>query len=102
MDDAALFNTWFLALGIAAVVVVIAAGLLLAVLTTARSIEKGAAGALGLVQEIRENTQVIWALQDTNKMATQLDESAEAILNNAGEIAQALHDADVRQGRKGT
>lgn len=99
MDDAALYNTWFLALGIAAVVVLIAAALLLAVLSTARSIEKGAGAALGLVRQIRENTQVIWALQDTNKMASQLDEGAEAILDNAGQIAQALHDADVRRGR---
>ena len=100
MDDVALYNTWFLALGIAAVVVVIAAALLLAVWTTARRIERGAGAALGLVRQIRENTEVIWALQDTNRTAAQLQAGAEAILENAGQIAQALHDADVRQGRR--
>lgn len=99
MDNAALYNTWFLALGIAAVIVVIAAALLLAVLTTARRIEQGAGAALGLVRQIRENTQIVWALQDTNRTAVQLQEGAEAILENAGQIAQALHDADVRRGK---
>lgn len=99
MDDAALYNTWFLALGIAAAVVIIAAALLIAVLTSARNIENGARAALGLVRQIRENTQAIWALTETNRMAVQLEEGAGAILENAGQIAQALHDADVRRGR---
>lgn len=99
MDDAALYNTWFLALGITAVVVIIAAALLLAVLNSARNIEKGAGAALGLVREIRDNTQAIWELAETNGMAAQIEEGAASILDNAGQIAQALHDADVRRGR---
>lgn len=99
MSDAALYNAWFLALGAAALVVVIAAALLLAVLSAARSIERGAAAGLGLVKQIRENTEVIWALQETNQTAAQLQAGADAILDNAGRIAQALHDADVKQGR---
>jgi hypothetical protein len=73
--------------------------LLLAVLATARSIERGASAALGLVKQIRQNTQALWTLQDTNRVAVQLNAGAESILAHAGQIAQALHEADVRQGR---
>jgi Tfp pilus assembly protein PilN len=99
MNDAALYNAWFLALAAAVVVVLIAAALLLAVFFTARSIEQRAAAGLELVKEIRENTQVIWALQETNQTVTQLQAGAEAILHNAGRIVRALHDADARAGR---
>jgi hypothetical protein len=99
MTDADLLNTWFIGLAVVVVIVVIAAALLLAVLSAARSIERGAAAALGMVKQIRENTSVIWKLQDTNKVAAQLLGGAQAILNDAGQIAQALHDADVRHGR---
>ena len=99
MTDAQLLTTWYVYLAVAGVVVVIAAGLLVAVLLAAKSIERGAGAALGLVKQIRENTQVIWALQDTNEVAVQLLGGAESILDHAGQIAQALHEADVRRGR---
>ena len=99
MTDAQLLTNWYISLGIAAAVVVIAAALLLAVLSAAKHIERNAGAALGLVKQIRENTQVIWALQDTNKVAAQLLGGAESILGHAGQIAQALHEADVRRGR---
>lgn len=98
MTDAQLLSNWYLALGAAALVVVIAAGLLLAVLAAARSIEKGAGAALDLVEQIRENTAIIWALQDTNEVAEKLNEGATAILGNAVAIAQALHDGELRRG----
>lgn len=100
MTDAELYNAWFLYLGVAAVVVVIAAALLLAVLSAARSIEKGATAALGMVEEIRDNTKVIWALQDTNAVARQLREGAGAILGNAGAIVEALHEGERLRGDK--
>lgn len=99
MTDAQLLTNWYIALAVAVVVVVIAAALLLAVLSAAKAIERKAAAALGLVKQIRENTQVIWALQDTNRVAAQLLGGAQSILNHAGQIAQALHEADVRRGR---
>ncbi|HEX6387138.1 MAG TPA: hypothetical protein VF177_20930 [Anaerolineae bacterium] len=99
MTDAQLLFNWTIGLSIATVVVVIAAALLLAVLAVAKRIEQGAGVALELVKQIRENTQVIWALQETNQVASHLQAGAEAILNNAGQIAQALHEADVRRGR---
>jgi len=72
---------------------------LFAILMAARSIERGAGAALGLVTQIRDNTNVIWNLQDTNRVAAQLLSGAKAILNDAGQIAQALHEADVRRRR---
>ncbi len=98
MTDAELYNLWFLYLGVAAVVVIVAAALLLAVLAAARSIEKGATAALGMVEQIQDNTKVIWALTDTNEVAAQLREGAAAILSNATAIAEALHDGELRRG----
>ncbi len=99
MSDQQLLTYWYIGVALFAVVILIAAVLLIAVLSAAKSIERGAAAGLGMVKQIRENTQVIWALQDTNKVAAQLLSGAQAILNDAGQIAQALHDADVRRGR---
>ncbi len=99
MTDQQILTYWYIGLIVAAVVVVIAAALLIAVLMVARSIERGAGAALGIVNQIRANTQVIWSLQDTNRVAKELSGGAESILAHAGEIAQALHDADVRRGR---
>jgi hypothetical protein len=98
MTDAQLYTNFYLSLGVAVVVILIAAGLLIAILLVARSIEKGATAALGMVGEIRDNTKVIWALQDTNEVAAQLRDGASAILTNAGAIAQALHEGELRRG----
>lgn len=98
MTDAQLLSNWYLALGAAAVVVLIAAALLIAVWMAARNIENGATAALGLVEQIRENTSIIWALEDTNEVAGQIRDGATAILENAGAIAQALHDGELRRG----
>ena len=99
MTNQEFLNLWFLYLGIAGVVVVIAAALLIAILLAAKAIERSAGVALDRVKQIRENTQVLWALQDTNQVAAQLQAGAESILNNAGQIAQALQEADIRRGR---
>jgi hypothetical protein len=99
LTDQQLLTYWYIGLGVTAVVVVIAAALLLAVLLAARSIERGATAGLGLVKQIRENTQIIWALQDTNNVARQLSAGADSILEHAGAIAQALHEADLRRRR---
>ncbi len=99
MTDQAILSYWLIGLGIFALVILIAAALLITILMTARSIERGATVALGVVKQIRQNTDVIWKLQDTNSVAQQLLGGANAILKDAGEIATALHEGDVRQGR---
>ena len=99
MTDQVLFFYWYIGLIVAAVIVVIAAVLLLAILVTARSIDRGAKAALEMVKQIRANTQVIWALEDTNKVARQLLGGAESILFHAGEIVQAQQDSGKQGGR---
>ncbi len=101
MTDQVLFFYWYIGLAIAAVVVVIAAVLLLTILVTARSIDRGAKAALEMVKQIRANTQVIWALDDTNQVARQLLGGAESILFHAGEIVQAQQDSGKQGGRVG-
>ncbi len=97
MTDQVLFFYWYIGLIIAAVIVVIAAVLLLTILLIAKSIDRGAKAALGMVRQIRENTQVIWALEDTNMVARQLLAGAQSILSHAGQIVQAQQDADRRR-----
>lgn len=99
MTDQVLFFYWYISLIVAAVIVVIAAVLLLAILVTARSIDRGAKAALEMVKQIRAKTQVIWALEDTNKVARQLLGGAESILFHAGEIVQAQQDSGKQGGR---
>jgi hypothetical protein len=93
-----LLTYWYLGLAIAAVIVVIAAVLLLTILFIARRIDRGAKAALDMVKQIRENTQVIWTLDDTNSVARQLLAGAESILAHAEAIVQAQHEADMRKG----
>ena len=99
MTDQVLFFYWYIGLIVAAVVVVIAAALLVTILLVARSIDRGAKAALDMVKQIRANTQVIWALEDTNKVARQLLGGAESILFHAGEIVQAQQDSGKQGGR---
>src|SRR5262245_3847551 len=99
MSDADLLNAWYIGLGVTAVVVVIAAALLLTVLSVAKSIESGAIAGLGLVKDVRENNQIIGAIENTNDVARQLSAGADSILEHAGAIAQALHEADMRRRR---
>ncbi len=53
-------------------------------------IQRLAGAAVGLVGEIDANTRSIWALTQTNQVAGQILEGAQAIDRNAGEVAAAL------------
>ncbi|MFQ5651235.1 MAG: hypothetical protein ACE5IY_14955 [bacterium] len=94
MNDTELFANWYLSLGIAAVVVLIAASLLIAVWLAARRILKLAVAALGLVTQIKENTRSIWNLQDTNATAAKILDTAKSIKTHGAMVAQALHEAN--------
>ncbi|MGQ0571877.1 MAG: hypothetical protein ACT4P5_20425 [Armatimonadota bacterium] len=90
MTDAELLGRWYLILGIAGVLVVVVAALLITILVTARRIEQAAARSHRAVRKIVENTQVIWELDTTNAVAWQLREGARSIRRHAEEIGQAL------------
>ena len=72
MSDAELWSAWRMWIVVATVVVLLAAGLLITILVTARRILRDAVRALNAVEIIRKNTQPIWELQTTNHVAEQI------------------------------
>ena len=94
MTDTELTTAWLIGLGVTAVVVLLAAVLLLRVLQAARSILGHGAEALAAAEEIARDTQVIWALAETNRVAGQILETAERIEENGGVIATALRETE--------
>ncbi len=90
MSERQFVRYWYTGVAIAAAVVVAVAGLLLAIIGTARSILHNARRALELANEIVTNTRPIWQLEQTNAVATQLLEGAQAIEEHATEVADAL------------
>ncbi|ETW97742.1 MAG: hypothetical protein ETSY1_21520 [Candidatus Entotheonella factor] len=101
MADAQLFTTFYMGLGLAVVVVLIAATLLILVQRAAQRILELAVAALGLVQEIKGNTHPIWALQETNRTAAHVLDTAGAIRDHGATVATALHESDQQGGRSG-
>ena len=76
------------------VVVLIVATLLIGILWQAKRILKLAKTASSVVAEIDANTRSVWALRDTNTVAGQILDGAEAIDKNAAAIVAAVsHDA---------
>jgi len=98
MTDAALYTNWLIGLGIAVVVVIIAAVLIILIWQAARRILQLAIVALDLVKQIKQNTAIIWALEDTNKTAKAILGEAESIKNHGAAVAQALHNTSVEGG----
>lgn len=90
MSDAELWAAWRMWIVVATVVVLLAAGLLITILITARKILAEAVRALEAVEVIRRNTQPIWELQTTNHVAQQILETVESIEQKGGALVQAL------------
>ena len=72
MEDSALYQQFYIWLAVVVVIVLAAAVLLILVLFAARRILRLATAALGLVEQIRANTNSIWGLQQTNEVACDL------------------------------
>lgn len=90
MSDAELWAAWRLWMGVAALVIVIAAGLLITIWLTARGILAEAVRALGAAERIRDNTKPIWALDTTNEVAGELLATVTHIEQTGGALAAAL------------
>jgi hypothetical protein len=90
MTDADLWAAWRLWIGVAAVVVLLAASLLIAIWLTARRILANAVRALNAAEAIRANTQPIWGLEDTNAVAGNILDTVQAIEKKAALLAGAL------------
>jgi hypothetical protein len=100
MTDAELWAAWRLWMAVATVVVLIAAGLLVTIWLTARSIAFHAARALRLAEAIRANTQPIWALQATNEAAEALLDTVRSIETKASALVEALQGHAAAGGRR--
>lgn len=94
MNDAAYYKEFYIALAIAAAIVVIAATLLILIWIAAKRILKLAGAALEIVIHIKQNTLSIWELQNTNHKAVDILNEADTILSNAGAVATALHETE--------
>ena len=90
MSDAELWASWRLWTVVATVVVLLAAGLLITILLTARKILSEAVRALNAVELIRKNTQPTWELQTTNEVAERILNTVEAIEAKGGALVSAL------------
>lgn len=90
MSDAELWAAWRVWIVVATVVVLLAAGLLIAILLTARRILGEAVRALNAVETIRNNTQPIWELQTTNEVAERILKTVESIEAKGGALVRAL------------
>ena len=90
MNDAELWAAWRIWIVVATVVVLLAAGLLIAILLTARRILGEAVRALNAVETIRNNTQPIWELQTTNEVAERILKTVESIEAKGGALVRAL------------
>jgi len=97
MNDSSLYTEWYLWLGVAVVIILAAAVLLLLVNAAAKRILNLAQAALGLVIEIKGNTQSIWELQQTNKEASDILEEAQEIDAHISLVADALHELDQKK-----
>jgi hypothetical protein len=97
MSDAELWAAWGMWIVVATVVVLLAAGLLVTILITARGILAEAVRALNAVEAIRKNTQPIWELQATNNVAEQILHTVEAIEQKGGALATALEGQAARR-----
>lgn len=90
MSAAGLYSLWSLWLAIGGAIVVVAATLLIAILMTARGIEREALRALRAVERIREATRPVWLLDDTNRVSDDLLAAARDLETHGAEIAATL------------
>ena len=77
---------WWLTLGLAAVVIVVVAALLIGIVIAAHRIDRHAEAIWGAGKEIATNTVQIWQLQKTNATAARILEVAQSIAAGAESI----------------
>lgn len=90
MTTEEIYFWWMVWLIFAVVIVIAAAALLIGVIVAARRIRSLAGVALGVLQEIEQNTKPIWELKTSLDVAEQLLGGAEAIKGNATAVLGAL------------
>lgn len=97
MSDADLWTAWRIWMGVATLVILLAAGLLITIWLAARKILMDAGRALNAVEAIRQNTLPIWGLQQTNVVAEDILQTVRAIEQKGGALAGALSGREMKQ-----
>ena len=92
MTNSELYTTFYWSLALGFVVVLLAAALLIAILLVAKSILTHAGQALEAAESIAADTQIIWALDDTNRIAGEILATTASIESHGGAIVEALHE----------
>jgi len=77
-------------MGVATLVILIAAVLLIVIWRTARGIHADALRALRAAERIRDSTKPIWAIETTNEVAGELLTTVQHIEQSGGALAAAL------------
>jgi hypothetical protein len=95
MSNGHLFTIWGISLVVAAVVVLLAAALLIAILVVARSILYHGSEGLESLQKTADDTRVIWALAETNRLADEILATTESIASRGVRIVDGLHASNV-------
>ncbi len=90
MTDSDLWRAWGMWMALAAVIIVVAAALLITIWRTARGIHAEALRALRAAEQIRDNTNPIWALDTTNDVAGQMVATVQHLEKTGGALAAAL------------
>jgi hypothetical protein len=90
MTDADLWAAWRLWMGVAVVIVLVAASLLIAIWRTAVGVLAEAVRARNAAERIRKNTLPIWQLQTSNHVAGELLTTVRAIEAKGGALTEAL------------
>ncbi|GAC1366209.1 MAG: hypothetical protein NVSMB42_26210 [Herpetosiphon sp.] len=90
MTDKEFRKAWYIGLGGGVAIVGAVATLLLVIIRTAQGILANATRALNVANEIVTTTKPIWGLGQTNVVAEQLLEGAQAIREHATELADAI------------
>lgn len=90
MTDVALWAAWRLWMGVAVIIILIAAALLVGIWLTARAILREASRALRAAERIRVQTLPIWELQTSNEVASNLLATVQSIEATGGKLVDAL------------
>lgn len=93
MSDADLWAAWRFWMVVATLIVLVAAGLLVTIWLTARSILAHAGRALRAAERIRVSTLPIWELQTSQEAADQLLATVRSIETKGGALVAALEAA---------
>ncbi len=90
LSDSSLWTWWAIVLGAAVVVILVVAVVLLLIIAAARAIEREAGRCLTAAEQIASSTGPIWALDEVNGVASDIQGTARSMELNGLDIADAL------------